>query len=69
MIFQEEFSGYVIIKCEKCGTGHKINRSYYKRYGDEYHFNPPMSCCGETAKIIYKAKSPVPHEMHFTDHV
>lgn len=56
MLFQEEYGGSVTIKCEKCGTGHKVNRSYYTRYGDEYHFNPPVTCCGQTDRIVYKAK-------------
>lgn len=56
MIYQEEFSGYITIRCEKCGTSRRVHRVYYKRYGDEYHFNPPITCCGKSIRVVYKQK-------------
>ncbi|MBN7771834.1 hypothetical protein [Clostridium aminobutyricum] len=55
MIFIEEDGQYIIVKCEECGTEHKIHRIKYKQYGDEYHFNPKIICqCGNTESIIKK---------------
>lgn len=55
MIFQEESGGYIIVSCKKCGQSHKKHKSYCKQYGDEYHFNPPITCsCGNTDRVAYK---------------
>jgi len=57
MIFQEDYGGFVSVKCEKCGTIIKKHRVLCKQYGDEYHFKPPIICeCGSSQKIIYKNK-------------
>ena len=56
MIFVEKYNGYITVKCEKCGTNIKKHSCYCKQYGDEYHFNPPITCssCGNTESIAYK---------------
>jgi tellurium resistance protein TerD len=56
MIFVEEYSGYITVKCEKCGANIKRHKSYCKNYGNEYHFNPPLTCthCGNTEIIATK---------------
>ncbi len=55
MIFQEDVGGYVTVKCEKCDTNHKKHKTRCKQYGDEYHFNPPLTCtCGNTQRVVSK---------------
>jgi len=55
MIFIEEEGQYIIVQCEKCGTNHRKHRVSYKQYGDEYHFNPPITCdCGKVDSIARK---------------
>lgn len=58
MIFQEDYGGFVSIKCEKCGTINKKHKTYCKQYGDEYHFNPPITCtCGNIQKVVCKERN------------
>ncbi|MBR0599024.1 hypothetical protein [Sinanaerobacter chloroacetimidivorans] len=60
MIYIQEDGQYIIVKCEKCGAEHRKHRVSYKKYGDEFHFNPPISCsCGITERIVSK-ESPNP---------
>lgn len=58
MIFQKEANGYIWVTCDKCGKSHTKHKAYYKQYGDEYHFNPPITCsCGKTNRIAVKDTS------------
>lgn len=55
MIFIEESGSYIIAKCEKCGANNKKHKCYCKQYGDDYHFNPPITCnCGNTERVVCK---------------
>lgn len=55
MIFLQEEGQCIIVRCEKCGTDYMKQRVYFKQYGDEYHFNPPIVCsCGNIGKIAFK---------------
>jgi Predicted RNA-binding protein (consists of S1 domain and a Zn-ribbon domain) len=58
MIYQNELDGYILFICDKCGKSHTKHKGYCKQYGDEYHFNPPITCtCGNTQKVVYKESS------------
>lgn len=46
--------GYITVSCEKCGQIIKNHKNYCTQYGNEYHFNPPISCsCGNTERVAY----------------
>ncbi|MPN00961.1 hypothetical protein SDC9_148159 [bioreactor metagenome] len=54
MEFLNESNGYITVAC-KCGQIIKKHKNYCKQYGDEYHFNPPITCvCGNTESIACK---------------
>lgn len=53
--FLDKSNGYITVVC-KCGQIIKKHKSYCKQYGDEYHFNPPITCsCGNTESVAYKS--------------
>lgn len=51
-----EKNNSIYIACAKCGQEHHKHKSFYKQYGDEYHFNPPIKCsaCGNIGKVANK---------------
>lgn len=54
LVFEKIDGAFIIVKCENCSTIHKKHKTYCKQYGNEYHFNPPITCsCGNVESIAY----------------
>lgn len=55
MQYINEDNGYIIVLCEKCGQLIKKSKCYCTTIGNEYFFNPEITCkCGNTQDSAYK---------------
>jgi len=54
LIYEGVNGVYITVRCENCSTIHQKHKIYCKQYGDEYHFNPPITCsCGNIETVAY----------------